>query len=88
MAPADDQVWCTLEGKVLLLQSSTGVYFGLNPVGAFVWEHLQHGSTVDELVHAVRERYEAEPSTIEADVKQLLSSLHSEGLIKVDESTG
>jgi phage-related protein len=77
-----------LEGKVLLLQSSTGVYFGLNPVGAFVWEQLQNGSTVDQLVDAVKEQYEAEPRTIEADVKQLLSSLHSEGLIKVDESTG
>jgi hypothetical protein len=86
--PAEDQVWCALEGKVLLLQSATGIYFGLNAVGSVVWERLQGGCTVDELVRAVTDRYEAAEATVEADVAQLLTSLYAEGLIKVDESAG
>ena len=83
---ADDQVSCNLEGKSLLLQVSSGHYFGLNEVGSVVWEKVQQGSTFEEIVAAVMAMYAAERQQVEHDVESLLSDLEAEGLIRVSDA--
>lgn len=82
----DDQVSCNLEGKSLLLQVSSGHYFGLNEVGSLVWEKVQAGSTFDEIVEAVTATYAAGREQVENDVENLLRELEAEGLIQVTDA--
>lgn len=83
---ADDQVSCNLEGKSLLLQVSSGHYFGLNEVGSLIWQKVQQGSTFEEIVVAVTATYAADREQVEHDVQSLLTDLEAEGLIRVSDA--
>ena len=83
----EDQVSCDLDGRTLLLQVSSGTYFGLNKVGARVWPVIQRGTTFTEIVSVILQNYEAEPKQVEADVTGLLESLLSAGLIQITDAS-
>ena len=73
------------EGAVLL-HSETEIYYGLNPVGARIWELIaEGGSTFEDLVDAIHEAYpDAERETIRVDIRELLTDLETQGLLVSD----
>ena len=36
-----DFVYCNVEDEMVLLGMEDGIYYGLNPVGAFIWEQIK-----------------------------------------------
>ena len=44
-----DQVSCDLKGEAVILNFKNGVYYGLNTVGARIWQALQEPKRVAEL---------------------------------------
>jgi hypothetical protein len=72
-------------GEAVLIQTDTSYYYGLNPVGTFVWERLAEARrTPEELVLAVSREFDQTPSTVQADVLNLLAELKKEGLVGED----
>ena len=73
-----------LSDGAVLFSTTDEVYFGLNPVGALVWELLPPKSrTLDELCAAVHAQYpDAEADIIRADVAELLQELTEHGLLR------
>jgi hypothetical protein len=80
---AKDQVWCDLVGEAVILDLKSGVYFGLDPVGARVWSLIQEPKTVGAVVEALLQEYDVEPSRCEADVLALLEELANRALLEV-----
>ena len=80
---AEGQMSCDLAGEAAILNMTTGVYYGLDPIGARVWELIQQPASVARLRDALLEEYEVEPSVVEADIKALLSDMMSHGLVEV-----
>lgn len=80
---APDQVSCELDGEAVILSLDQGVYYGLNPVGAFAWALLERPRTVAELRDAVVEAYEVDAPTAEADLLELLADMAARGLVHV-----
>jgi len=78
-----DQVSCDLDGEAAILHIKKGVYYGLDPVGAYVWKLLQQPQCVGELRNAVLQTYEVDSEQCQRDVVGLLENLLSEGLIEV-----
>ncbi len=81
---ADPQViYKPLSDGGVLFSTADEVYFGLNEVGARVWELLPPVThTLDELCAAVHSRYpDVDPGMIRADVMELLSELEAAGLV-------
>ena len=70
------------EGGVIF-STEDEVYYGLNNVGARVWELLPPATTtLDELVTKLAAEYpEAPAEVIRADVSELLSDLEGHGLV-------
>lgn len=69
------------EGAVLL-HTESEVYFGLNRVGAEVWELLPSCDGVDELCERVGDRYpDATAEQIRNDVVELLDVLEEADLV-------
>ncbi len=70
------------EGAVLL-HSETEIYFGLNPVGAKIWELLSgSGATLESMVDAIHGAYpDAERDVIRDDIRELISELTAQGLV-------
>ena len=67
---------------IALLDEESGQYWNLNPTAALVLRTLLAGGTPDQAVQELTEQYEVNPDTASRDVEDLVSSLHSEGLVK------
>jgi hypothetical protein len=82
-------VWTSLSEGAVLFSNETELYYGLNGVGAVVWELLPPKSaTLEELCAAVHERFpDATLEQIRGDVTELLADLEQFGLVApTDES--
>ena len=80
---APEQVSCPLGEESAILNLKNTVYYGLNPVGARVWNLLQQARTVGELRDAILDEYDVEAGRCESDLLELLEKMRSEGLIQV-----
>jgi hypothetical protein len=78
-----DQVSCDLGGEAAILNLRSGVYYGLDPVGARIWGMLQEPRRVEELRETLVREFEVEPTRCEADLLALLERLLAAGLIQV-----
>lgn len=80
---ARDQISCDLAGEAAILNVKSGVYYGLDPVGARIWTLIQQPRSVDELRETLLNEYDVEPERCEGDLLGLLEKLLAEGLIEV-----
>jgi Coenzyme PQQ synthesis protein D (PqqD) len=82
-----DQISCPLGEESAILNIRSTVYYGLNPVGARVWNLLQHPKTVQELRDTLIDEYDVERENCERDLLALLEKLRAEGLIHVRDAS-
>jgi hypothetical protein len=80
---ASDQVSCDLDGEAAILNLKSGTYFGLDPVGAFVWNQLATPQPVSTIASAMLEHYEVEPERCHSDLLVLLGQLNERGLLEL-----
>lgn len=78
-----EQVSCPLGDESAILNLKNTVYYGLNSVGARIWELLQQPKSVAEIRDALLEEFEVEAERCERDLLALLEKMRSEGLIEV-----
>lgn len=79
-----DQVSCDLEGEAALLNLKTGVYYGLNRVGAMIWKELQSPIQISNVCDHVTTAYpQPQRDQVIADVFELLNELIEAGLVTV-----
>jgi hypothetical protein len=76
-----DVVFRDLEGEAVILDLTSGRYFGLNAVGTRIWMLLEAGTPIEQIVRAIAEEYEADAAQIDRDVKALIEDLSSRRLI-------
>ncbi len=80
---ATEQVSCPLGEEAAILNLKNSVYYGMNPVGARVWELLKQPKSVTELRNTLLEEYEVDEVRCVDDLLALLETMRSEGLIEV-----
>lgn len=78
-----EAVHCDLEEEVVILGLKDGVYYGLNPVGSFIWKLIQKPISVKEIKEAILKEYEVDEKTCDNDLQELLDDLLDKGLIEV-----
>jgi hypothetical protein len=78
-----EQVSCDLNGESVILNFKSGTYYGLNPVGSYIWSLIQNPKTVGQVEEAVLEHYEVDPSECERDLLELLNELSENELVKI-----
>lgn len=78
----DDVVWTDLDDEVVILKLDTGIYFGLNQVGARIWTLIAAGRRREEILQSLATQYNVSRDQIERDFDELISDLSNEGLIK------
>ena len=79
-----DQVSTNLEDEAVILNLKDGVYYGLNDLGARIWNLLQEPRTVRKIRDILLEEYEVEPERCQQDLLQLLGELAAKGLITIE----
>ena len=85
---AKDQVSCDLAGEAAILNIKSGVYYGLDPVGARIWNLMQEPRKVLEIQDAITSEYDVEPERCAEDLMALLERLLAEGLIEIKDASG
>jgi hypothetical protein len=80
---APEQVSCPLGEESAILNLKNSVYYGMNPVGARVWDLLKQPKSVTELRNALLEEYEVDEVRCGNDLLALLETMRSEGLIEI-----
>ena len=84
---ADEQISSDLGGESVILNMNTGVYHGLNEVGARVWDLIEKPKAVTDIKQVLLEEYEVEADICTNDLFLLLNNLKTAGLIKVTNET-
>lgn len=80
--PADDVVYSRVPDGAVLLSTEQEVYYGLNEVGARVWELLPESDDLDDLCGELHEEYpDGGAERIRRDVRELLGDLREHGLV-------
>ncbi len=82
-----DQVSCDLAGEAAILNIKRGIYYGLDPIGARIWNLMQEPRAVVEIQNAITGEYDVEPERCARDLVGLLEKLLAEGLIEVKEGS-
>lgn len=77
------QISSNLDGEEVILDVETGVYYGLNPVGAHIWALVQEPCAISTICATLQEEYEVDPAQCRQDVLLLLSQLADARLIEV-----
>lgn len=80
---SDNVVGCDIQGEMVLLDLNSGIYFGLNAVGADIWNFVREEKSVEEIQHYLMSQYAVSLERCEAEVISLLSRLSERGLIRL-----
>ncbi|HET7234590.1 MAG TPA: PqqD family protein [Longimicrobium sp.] len=80
---ARDQVSAGLEGEAVILNLADGVYYGLDGVGARVWELLSTPRPAAEIRDAVAAEFGVDAATAWRDLEGLLAELATKRLVEI-----
>ena len=69
--------------ETVILDLASGTYFGLDPVGARIWQLMAEGKTLAEVCEAMLAEYEVLREAIERDVFGLAQDLSAKQLISI-----
>jgi hypothetical protein len=78
-------VYSDLGDEVAILNLRSGEYFGLNPVGAFVWVLIQEPKTIGEICDAVVREFDVTAERCQQDIAVLVGELRAQNLVDVTE---
>ena len=65
----------SVDGEEILLNLTSGRYFGLNESGSFIWQQLQLGLSEEETIEKLCEEFEVDELTAKKDVAALSKEL-------------
>jgi hypothetical protein len=84
---AEGQLASKLNDEVVILNLTSGIYFGLDQVGARVWELLQQHRRFGELRAAILREFDVEPLRCTQDLSDLIGRMESEGIVRIAPGT-
>lgn len=87
ISPMPEQISSELNGEVVILNLSSGVYYGLNEVGTRIWELIQQPCRFNELHNVLLEEYDVPPDACQQELLKLLLELKNACLIEVKNET-
>ena len=83
-----DQASCCLNDEVAILNLQSAMYFGLDEVGAYIWQALNVPQPVGEICNMVLDSFEVDPERCRTDVLDFITKLEKEGLVELEDARG
>ncbi len=82
-APRDSGVLTKqVADEMVIVDMQKGIYHGLNPVGALIWDELDGEQSLSDIATGLMEQYpDVERATIEADMLALMQALLDNDLV-------
>ncbi|MBK8640060.1 MAG: PqqD family protein [Chromatiaceae bacterium] len=73
----------TVGDETVILDLASGTYFGLDPVGARIWELMGEGKTLAEIRDLMLDEYDVSREELERDTLKLAQELMAQGVISL-----
>ncbi|WFB37401.1 PqqD family protein [Kiritimatiellota bacterium B12222] len=83
---APDVVAEAIDGEVVVIHMTQGVYYSLEQSAGYLWELIEKGFSAQRMVEGVREAFSDVSSEVEKDIQSFLEELCQRGLILAAES--
>jgi hypothetical protein len=80
---SNHQVSSCLDDEVAILNLESGMYFGLDEVGAFIWQALSEPRAMSEICSMILDKFEVDNVACKADVLSFLTKLEKAGLVEL-----
>ena len=77
-----EQLSGDLGGEAVILSLKTGKYYGLNSLGARIWELLQTPQSTAAIEATILSEFDVEADECSTEVRSFIDLLRSEGLIE------
>jgi len=70
--------------ELVILHLESGTYFGLDPVGARIWQLMGEGKALTEICEVMLDEYDVTREDLERDALSLAQSLAAQQLISIE----
>jgi hypothetical protein len=80
---SQDQMASEISGETVILGLTAGRYYGLDAVGARVWQLIQTPIAIADVERTIVSEYEVDPERCQADLLKLLGQMIDAGLVEV-----
>jgi hypothetical protein len=77
-----------IDGEAIIMNLTTGVYCSMDRVGAVIWEWIERGHSVADIVDGLTAVYDVSPAQAQADLERLLDQMVGDGLVQIAASNG
>ena len=74
-------IWSVVGDEAVLLDTSSGHYFSLNPLATEIWKHLHEGNSLPHIVGTIADKYGVEEEIVRRDVGELIGDLRGARLL-------
>lgn len=78
-----DLIEADIDDDKVMMSVESGMYFGLNPVAARVWELLAQPRNMTEVVEVLTQEFDVDPDQCRSDVAHFIEQLNENKLISV-----
>jgi hypothetical protein len=82
MKRSDTAMARRVDDDVVILDITSGQFFGINDVGGLVWDLLEHDTTRNALVDAVTAEFDVDSQQAGDDIDALIAQLSNAGLVE------
>jgi hypothetical protein len=69
--------------ETVILDLESGTYFGIDPIGARMWQMMEAGKTLAEICDVIIDEYDVSREILEQDATCLASELAAKRLISI-----
>ena len=78
---AEDVLSKSVNDEEVIVNLNTGTYFGLNPTGTVIWNHLKKGSDPTVILNDLLEQFDSSEEELQQDMVQFVAHLQSQKLL-------
>ena len=71
-----------VDEEMVILDTVSQEYFGLDETGAVIWQHLSEHGALQKTYEAMQEQYEVDDEQLEADICRFVQELVDAGLVE------
>lgn len=83
--PSSDVLFRELEGEAVMLDLGSERYYGLDEVGARIWQLLEEHHDVETVVAEMLAEYEVDEEQLRRDMADLIDNLADAGLVIIED---
>ncbi len=81
----DTVIFRVLGDEAVILNLSTGIYFGLDSVGTRIWQLISESGSEEKIIENLRAEYEVEENQLRQDFDNLIRQLKDKALLTTDD---